>query len=104
MLGAASARMWRSELIARVRIALEEKWCPPVRSLLEKAVSSDLESASQEIISIETNSMRTSSFCGGREWLVVAGDVCSTDTVTGTTIDETPNGNLWACEHMLEMD
>jgi hypothetical protein len=92
-------------MIARVRIAHESRWCAPLRALLERTISPSKEASAHEIIGIDTESMRVSGFCGGKEWRVVAGNVCITNTETGETLDAlAANHDVWACEHILEMD
>lgn len=90
--------------IARVRVARYEKWCAAAKNLLERASADDLEPIAEEIIGIETASMKQSDFCGGREWRVaqMAGDCVATNEISAENVPSSEN--TWICEHMLEMD
>lgn len=95
-------------MIAKVRIAPVEQWCPELRKVFEPLWAEhadEMEPSSGSVIGIETSSMRVSPMCGGREWhiAVLQDGIIATDPSTGREVD--PNKvDGWACEHMLEMD
>lgn len=77
-------------MIAMVKVAPVERWCPRATQLL-KAVLPEDDIAEGCELGIDTRSMRVT--CGERIWQVVL--VPENITVVGGS---------WLCEHMVEMD
>ncbi len=95
-------------MIAKVRIAPQEHWCPPMQAILRAIRTTQGRKPSLNlIIEIETTSMRLEPSwrqnpCGGREF-----QVTGPDAMAPNAEDPTEMCNLigaWVCEHMLEMD
>lgn len=92
-------------MIARVRIAPIEQWCPPKRGVAERRQAESAALVGKEVqIFTETMSKSLFSACGGRTWKC---DDASTNLIAAAWPGERgckPNVNTYLCEHFLEMD
>jgi len=94
-------------MIAKVKIASIEQWCPPMREVLRAIRTQGKKPTIGLIIEIETTSMRPEPSwrkirCGGREFQIVG-----PNAIAPNADDPTEMRNMvgsWICEHMLEMD
>jgi hypothetical protein len=86
-------------MIARVRIAPVERWCP--YQLSTGCERSRAESVGM-IMPIYTESMRPGTHCDGKAWKVHEETVDQIREQLGI-VDWKPD-ETWVCEHMLEMD
>jgi hypothetical protein len=87
-------------MIAKVRIAPVERWCPMVLDGLSEKEASV---AGREV-EIRTETMRSDvSFpgCDGKRWMLTQESQAQIDELIGFTCYQGPA--FW-CEHMLEMD
>ena len=86
-------------MIAKVRIAPVERWCPAsLRNLSSKLPRNEIAGF---IVYIEPASMLQSEDCDGKSWLVVTEAAISAREQFGI---DAPPIRYRVCEHMLEMD
>ena len=86
-------------MIARVRIAPVERWCPFMLDCLTNAP--EIASAQGTLIAIHADSMTDSDKCGGRAWMVAKEEAIKIREQFGV---DSPSPSYYVCEHMLEMD
>lgn len=86
-------------MIATVRIAPVERWCPAKRV----GIDWDAVRAKQDnpMVKILTGTMKQCQWCDGRAWVHEPNDVNELRASVGR---EPISDERWLCEHMLEMD
>jgi hypothetical protein len=88
-------------MIARVRIAPVERWCPAIIAAIEKHCLGSFRATVGIEIEIDTATMRPSEHCDGRMW---RGKAPAGWSAFRLDSGENCGRNLEICEHCLQMD
>lgn len=89
--------------VATVRIAPVERWCEDTRPVQQIEGHPEVGMS----IQIEANSMDPLMECDGKpakHWKITSESHVALCAKVGRKPQRWENGNVWICEHMLEMD